>query len=120
MPLIGPLTKVVPLKLFLDIVPSSSEDVTRAMRGQPKRLSQNYPKRNLYMFWFRFTSEMLSFLQRCFLHSQPPFSTAGLSFVFKSSFGCSLFCRLFVCRLYLPYCLLLTNINCIHTFNILS
>ena len=42
----GPLTKVIPLKLFLDIVPSSSEDVTRAMRGQPKRLSQNYPRRN--------------------------------------------------------------------------
>ena len=31
----GPLTKVIPLKLFLDIVPSSSEDVARAMRGQP-------------------------------------------------------------------------------------
>jgi len=27
---------VIPLKLFLDMVPSSSEDVTRAMRGQPK------------------------------------------------------------------------------------
>ena len=34
-PHIGPL-KVIPLKLFLDMVPSSSEDVTRAMRGQPK------------------------------------------------------------------------------------
>ena len=35
-PHIGPLTKVSPLKLFLQIVPSSSEDTTRAMRGQPK------------------------------------------------------------------------------------
>ena len=33
-PPVGPLTKVIPLKLFLDIVLSSSEDVTRAMRGQ--------------------------------------------------------------------------------------
>ena len=39
-PPIGPLTKVIRLKLFLDIVPSSSEDITRAMRGQPKRLSR--------------------------------------------------------------------------------
>ena len=36
-PHIGPLTKVIPLKLFLYIVPSSSDDVTRVMRGQPKR-----------------------------------------------------------------------------------
>jgi len=28
------------------MVPSSSEDVTRAMRGQPKRLSRNYLRRN--------------------------------------------------------------------------
>ena len=31
-PNIGPLSKVIPLKLFLDMVPSSSEDVTRALR----------------------------------------------------------------------------------------
>ena len=30
------------LKLFLDMVPSSSEDVTRVMRGHPTRLSRNY------------------------------------------------------------------------------
>ena len=43
----NPLTKVIPLKLFLDIAPtSSSEDVTRAMRGQPKRLSRSYRRRN--------------------------------------------------------------------------
>ena len=43
---IGPLTKVIPLKLFLDIVSSSSEDGTRAMRGQAKRLSQDYLRGN--------------------------------------------------------------------------
>ena len=32
-PLIGPLTKVIPLKLFLDIVPSFLADITRALRG---------------------------------------------------------------------------------------
>ena len=40
-PHIGPLTKVILQKLFLDIVPFSSADVTRAMRGQPKRLARN-------------------------------------------------------------------------------
>ena len=29
----GPLTKVIPLTLFLDIVPSSSAEITRALRG---------------------------------------------------------------------------------------
>ena len=28
------------------MVPTSSEEVTRAMRGQPKRLSRNYMRRN--------------------------------------------------------------------------
>ena len=32
-PHIGPPTKVIPLKLILDIVPSSSADITRALRG---------------------------------------------------------------------------------------
>ena len=32
-PHIGPLTKVICLKLFLDIVPSSFADITRALRG---------------------------------------------------------------------------------------
>ena len=32
--------EVIRFELFLDIVPSSSEDITRAMRGQPKRLSR--------------------------------------------------------------------------------
>ena len=30
----GPLTKVIPLKLFLDTVPSTSKDATQAMRLQ--------------------------------------------------------------------------------------
>ena len=41
----GPLTKVIPLNLFLDMVPSSSEDVACALRGQP-RLSRNCLRRN--------------------------------------------------------------------------
>ena len=39
-PHIGPLTKVIRLKVFLDIVPSCSENITPAMRGPPKRLSR--------------------------------------------------------------------------------
>ena len=35
-PHIAPLTKVIPPKLFLDIVPSSSANITRALRGQSK------------------------------------------------------------------------------------
>ena len=31
---------------MLDMVSSFSEDVTRAIRGQPKRLSRNYRRRN--------------------------------------------------------------------------
>ena len=45
-PHIGPLTKVILLKLFLDMVPGSSEDATRGMRGKLKRLSRNYRRRN--------------------------------------------------------------------------
>ena len=36
----GPLTKVILLKLFLDIVPSSSE-ATRTMRGQQVKARRN-------------------------------------------------------------------------------
>ena len=52
---IGLIPKVIPLKLFLDMAPSSSEDVTRAMRGLPKRFSRNYLRiwwKVFYMFWF--------------------------------------------------------------------
>ena len=77
--------------LFLAIVPSSSEDVTRAMRGQPKRLSRSCRRRNagipLSMFWFRSIAEMFSALPAVFLF-------AGLSFVL-CSFGCSFFGYLF-------------------------
>ena len=45
-PHMGLIPKVIPLKLFLVMILSSSEDVTRAMRGQPKRLSRNYLRRN--------------------------------------------------------------------------
>ena len=31
-PQYSPISKVIPLKLFLDIVPSSSADITRALR----------------------------------------------------------------------------------------
>ena len=71
---IGPLTKVIRLKLFLDIVPSSCEDITRAMHGQPKRLSritwENWRER--YFECFGFVS-----YQRCFLNSQSPFCAVG-------------------------------------------
>ena len=40
------LTKVIPPKLFLDMVPRSSADISRAIRGQPKPLSRNYLRRN--------------------------------------------------------------------------
>ena len=49
-------SKVIPLKLVLGIVPSPSEDVTRATREQPDRLSRKY------LFWFRFIPEMFSAL----------------------------------------------------------
>ena len=70
---IGLIPKVIPLKLFLDTVPSSSEDVTPTMRGQPTRLSQNNQRGNggkfgenviLYVLIFkrRFIADMLSTL----------------------------------------------------------
>ena len=44
-PHIGPLTRVIHLNLFLDMVPSSSANFTRALRGQPGRLySQGHAK----------------------------------------------------------------------------
>ena len=45
-PYLDSIPKVTPLKLFLDILPSFSENVTRAMRGQLKRLSRNYRRQN--------------------------------------------------------------------------
>ena len=93
---IGLIPKVIPLKLFLDVVPSSSEDVTRAMRGLPKRFSRNYlremaanlVKSRLYVSIFKrcFVPEMLSALSAVFLF--------GWAFICFVLFGCSLFCRL--------------------------
>ena len=37
-PHIGPVTRVIHLNLFLDMVSSSSANFTRALRGQPRRL----------------------------------------------------------------------------------
>ena len=84
--------KVIRLKLFLDIVPSSSEDITRAMRGLPKRLSQiTWGKwRELHFICFGFVS-----YRRCFLHSQPLFLCSRAFRLFFCWFDCSLFCRLF-------------------------
>ena len=45
-PHIGPPPEVILHKLFLDMVPSSSEGITRAMRGQLKPLCRNYLGRN--------------------------------------------------------------------------
>ena len=49
---IDPPTKVIPLKLFLDIVPSSSTGITRALRGC-------YREGSVYMYVasFRFISK---------------------------------------------------------------
>jgi len=81
---IGPLTTVIPLKLFLDIVPSSSEDATRATRGQLKRLSRDYLRRPFYVLILFHSRDVFGTLSRLF----------GLSFLL-CSFGCSLFGCLF-------------------------
>ena len=87
---IGPLTKVITLEFFLDMVSSFSEDVTRVMREQPKRLSRSYRRRNDG----NVIVCILISKQKCSLHSQPSFCSAGLSFVL-CSFGSSLFGGLF-------------------------
>ena len=68
------------LKLFLDIVPSSSADITSALRAQPKRLSRNYRRQIggnviIYVLIPFHSREIYS------LHFQPSFCSAGLSFV---------------------------------------
>ena len=67
-------SKVIRLKLFLEIVPSSSEDITRAMRGQPKRLSQILPEKNggnviLYVLASFHTGDVFCTLNRLFVQS---------------------------------------------------
>ena len=79
-PHIGPFTKVIRLKLLLDIVPSSCEDITRAMRGQPKRLTRNYLRKNggnviLYVLVSFHTRDVFCTLSRLFVQS-------GISFIF--------------------------------------
>ena len=76
------------------MVPSSFEDVTPAMRGQLKRLSRNYQRRNggkfgeyVLIFKRRFISEMFSTLSAVVLF--------GWAFVWIVFVGSSLFCRLF-------------------------
>ena len=43
---VNPYMGLITLKLFVDVVPSSSEDVTQAIRGQAKWLSRNQLRRN--------------------------------------------------------------------------
>ena len=87
-PHIIPLTKVIPLKLFLDMVPSSFEDVTRATFSElPEK---KWRERHFICFGF------VSY-HRCFLHSQPPVCTAELSFVFLLVW-LFIFCLLFGLR----------------------
>ena len=70
------LTKVIPLKLFSDMVPSSSADITRAMHGQAQRLSQNYLRGNgrnviVYVLILFHSREVFCPLNRLFV--QPGF-----------------------------------------------
>ena len=71
MPHTGPLTKVIPLHLFLDMVPSSSENLARALPGEP-RLSRNCLRRN----WMNvIVAVLISF------HSRDVFSAFSRPFV---------------------------------------
>ena len=70
--------------LFLDLVPSSSEDVTRAMLELPKRFSRNYlgkmaanlVKSPSYVLIFKrcFVVEMFSALSAVFCSAGPSFA----------------------------------------------
>ena len=94
---LGLIPKVIPVKLFLDIVPSSFEVVTPAMRGLPKGFFRNYlremaanlVKSRLYVLTFKrcFVPDFFAALSAVFLF--------GWAFVCFVLFGCSLFCRLF-------------------------
>ena len=57
-PHIGPLTKAIRLKLFLDIVPSSSAEITRALRGC-------FREGFVYMYVVSFHFKAKENLQRC-------------------------------------------------------
>ena len=73
------------------MIPSISEDVTRVMRGQPKRLSRGHKRRNGGNV---ITYVLISFHKRDPLHSQSSFCLAR----FCARFCCSLFGRLFGVR----------------------
>ena len=62
-PHIGPLTQVIPLKLLLDIVPSSSADITRALRGCFHEGSVYMYSMSFHFVSFRF--KVKENLQRC-------------------------------------------------------
>ena len=54
---IGLISKVIPLKLFLDMVPSSTEDITRAMRGQPKGRNDEMAGNSVKSHFFTFNEQ---------------------------------------------------------------
>ena len=80
-----------PYRAILGIAPSSSADVTRAMRGQPKRRSRNYRRRNggyliVYGIISCYGKDVFCTLSRLFV--RPGFR------LLLCSFGFSLFGRL--------------------------
>ena len=71
---IGLIAMIIPVKLFLNRVPSSSMDITRAMRGQAKRLSRNYLRRNggnvfVYVLILCHSRDVFCTLSRIFVRS---------------------------------------------------
>ena len=69
----GLLPKVIPLELFLDMVPSSSEDVnSRNAWTADATFFSKLPETKvqeryfIIMFWFRFTPEMFSAFSAAF------------------------------------------------------
>ena len=84
-PHIGHLPEVILLKLFLDVVQSSSKDVTRAKRG-PKRLSYNYTRRHGGKCSEK--SAFFSGFQKMFLAQK--FSALPAVFLFSWDFVCLL------------------------------
>ena len=86
-PHIGTLPEAFTLKLFSEAEPSSSEDVTRPMRGQTKRLSRSYLRRNGGKFSNAISLvQMFSALPGVFLLCEPwfAFCSLGCSFIYRS------------------------------------
>ena len=83
----GLILKVIPVKLFLNLEPSSPEDDTGATHGQPKRLSRNCLRHNGGKCSKTFhTTDVFCTPSRLLF--------SGLLFAL-CSFGCSLFYRSF-------------------------